>query len=364
MKSEKENNSSKFKPEHRKIMKKPGTAPGTLVFTGQKKVDAIKIRRTIISGDSILSDIIDLAEMNQLSASAGMIWLDIIGIHDPEIIERIGKYYGINPLILEDVLNVNQNPKYVELESGNFLSMQSFYYDPDLKKIDKQQISIYFNEKVLITFREDDPPEFQPIYDRLNNGKNRFYNRHPDYLTYAVLDLIVDKFLEASQYLDDKIEELEVKIEKHPDNHLKQEIFYFRRSFLVFLKVIPGIREAVLKMKTSGNEAIHAETKAYLADLLDHTNQLYNMADTYNEMIYGLYDLYHAEINYRTNNIIKTLTILSTIFIPLTFIVGVYGMNFRVMPELEWQFGYPMVWLVMIFFTIVTLIYFRSKKWI
>jgi magnesium transporter len=353
-----------FETNDKKVIKTPGTAPGTLVFTGKQKVSHISFINTLIDGDDIKIIKNENGDIDRIQQGKGMTWLDVIGIHDPAKIEALGEKYGIGKLILEDILNVNQNPKYIDLGSSNFLTFQSLFYNKNDNKINKEQISIFFNSTILITFREDDSETFKPIYERLSNGNNRFHNRKPDYLTYAVMDLIVDKFLEATHYIDMKIEEFEVKIENHPDNTLKQEIFYFRRSFLEFMKAIPALRESIAKMKSSFNEAIQAETKIYLADLLDHSNQLFNLVDTYNEMIYGLYDLYHAEINYRTNNIIKTLTIISTIFIPLTFIVGVYGMNFRVMPELEWQYGYPFVWIIMVVFSVLTLVYFRFKKWI
>ena len=197
----------------------------------------------------------------------------------------------------------------------------------------------------------------------MDNSKSRFRSRMPDYMAYALIDLIVDKYNEATQYFEDKIEELEYKIETNPDKALKQDIFKFRREFINFLKTITPIQEAIIKFKSSTSESIKLETKIYLADLLDHAQHVSSLADTYNEMIYALYDLFHAELNYRANGVIKTLTVISTIFIPLTFIVGVYGMNFNQMPELRWKYGYPAVWIFMVLFTFATLIYFKYRKW-
>lgn len=347
-----------------KTLKKPGLPPGTLVFTGKRKVDQITMKVTLFDENEVHIETISGGNVDRIRHGSRMTWIDVTGIHDVSLIEAFGRKYDINHLLLEDILDVDQVPKYIDLDNANFLTFQSFNYDRENVSIVKEQISIFFNDQVILSFQEDASDTFRPIYERIENSKSRFRSRKPDYLAYALMDLTVDKYMEAIQYFEDRIDEFELKIEKDPNKELKQDIFKFRRIFLTFLKSITPIQEAIIKFKSSGSESIHGETRIYLADLLDHTLQVVNLADTYNEMIYVLYDLFHAEINYRSNNVIKTLTVISTIFIPLTFIVGVYGMNFRFMPELEWHYGYPAVWIFMIVFTVVTLIYFKVKRWL
>ena len=349
--------------EQGRIYKKPGLPPGTLVFTGKRKVQQTMLHITKFDDVDVKRELITNGDVSRIHHGTRMTWIDVIGIHDVTIIEQIGLKYKISNLLLEDILDVDQVPKYMDLDNGNFLSFQSFSYDKTSQNIIKEQISIFFTETVIISFQENVNDTFQPIHERVDNAKSRFRTRMPDYMAYALIDLIVDKYNEATQYFEDKIEEMEYKIETNPDKTLKQEIFKFRREFINFLKTITPIQEAIIKFKSSTSESIKPETKIYLADLLDHAQHVSSLADTYNEMIYALYDLFHAELNYRANSVIKILTVISTIFIPLTFIVGVYGMNFDQMPELRWRYGYPAVWIFMVLFTFATLIYFKYRKW-
>lgn len=349
--------------KNQKTLKKPGLPPGTLVFTGKRKVQNVTFTITRFNDADFEQEVIKNGDVSWIKEGSRMTWIDVTGIHDVSIIEQFGQRFGINQLLLEDILDVEQVPKYIDLDHGNFLTFQSFTYDKVAQNIIREQVSVFFTDKVIISFQEDASDTFAPIHERIINSKSRFRSRKPDYLAYALMDLAVDKYIEATQYFEDRIEEFEIKIEADPNKDLKQQIFKFRREFLHFLKAITPIQEAIIKFKSSSSESIEAETKVYLADLLDHAVQVTNLADTYNEMIYVLYDLFHAEINYRSNNVIKTLTVISTIFIPLTFIVGVYGMNFDYMPELRWHYGYPAVWIFMVGFTIAILIYFKWKKW-
>ncbi len=347
-----------------KIYKKAGLPPGSLVFTGDRKVNDVTLIVTTFDENGSNKAIIHNGDITKIKHGSNMTWIDVMGIHDIKLIELFGKKYDINSLLLEDILDVDQVPKYLELDNGNFLSFQSFSYDKLSHNIAKEQMSIYFNNDVIISFQEDAIDTFAPIHDLISQTKNRFKSRKPDYIAYTLMDLVVDNYRSATQYFEDRIEDFELEIEKNPGKELKQLIFSFRREFLQFMKAVTPIQEAISKFKLSSSESIYPDTKIYLADLLDHSVQVSNNAETYNEMIYGLYDLFHAEINYRANSIIKTLTVISSIFIPLTFIVGVYGMNFDHMPELRWDFGYYAVWIFMITFVVIILAYFRWRKWI
>ena len=356
-------NSREERKKNQKTLKKPGLPPGTLVFTGKRKVQHVTFTVTRFDDADYEQDVIKNGDVSWIREGSRMTWIDVMGIHDLKVVEQLGARFGINQLLMEDILDIEQVPKYIDLDHGNFLSFQSFMYDKVAQNIIREQISVFFTDKVIISFQEDASDTFAPIHERIQNSTSRFRTRKPDYLAYALMDLVVDKYMEATQYFEDRIEDFEIKIEANPDKDLKQQIFKFRREFLHFMKATTPIQEAIIKFKSSTAESIQPETRIFLADLQDHAVQVSNLADTYNEMIYVLYDLFHAEINYRSNNVIKTLTVISTIFIPLTFIVGVYGMNFDYMPELRWHYGYPAVWLFMIAFAIIMLIYFKWRKW-
>lgn len=343
---------------------KTGMAPGTLVFTGIRKIDQATINVVEFNSDNVEQCLILDGDIEKIKLGDKMTWIDCVGLHDVGLVKSLGDKFDIGHLLLEDILSVGQMPKYVMADKGNFLTFQTFILDKDVTELYKEQTSIYFNGEVVITFREDTRFSFEPIYSRLDNPESRILRNGIDYLVYTLLDLIVDNYLETARYFEGEIEKYEMLIEDRPDSELKKEIFYFRRSFLYFFKMIGPMEETIIRFRSADGEVLTSETKIYLSDLVDHCKRLRNIAETYNEMIYMLYDLLHTEINYRSNTIIKTLTVISAIFIPLTFIVGVYGMNFKYMPELDWSYGYYLIWGVMVVFSILAMIYFRNKRWI
>ena len=343
---------------------KTGLAPGTLIFTGIQKVEHPFIRVVLFNENNIEQYVISDGKVGNIRSGQLKTWIDCVGLHDVGLIEALGKKFNISRMVLEDILNIGQMPKYINLDKGNFLTIQSFVQNRGTEELSKEQLSIYFEDNLAITFREDERNDFNPIYSRIVNPESRLVKNDIYYLVYSMLDLTVDNYLETAHYFESEIEKYEILIETRPDNDLKKEIFNFRRSFLYFFKMIAPLEEAISRFKADDEDLVNSVTKIYISDLLDHCRRLRNLAETYNEMIYMLYDLLHTEINYRSNTIITTLTVISAIFIPLTFIVGVYGMNFEYMPELTWNYGYYLIWAIMILFTISAIVYFRVKKWI
>ena len=356
---------TEVKPVKKISIKNAGLPPGTIIFTGDRKLEHALYHITTVKGTAVECRYFE-AQLPILNPDEyDLLWIDIRGIHDVDSIKLIGQQYGINSLILEDIANVNQIPKFIEIEQGNFVTLQAHNLIPEKNEIEKEQISIFFTSKVVICFQEDASDTFEPIRKRIINTSNILRYHNTDYLVYAIVDLVVDFYLIALRYFDDLVENLEFSIENQDKpTSVKNEIYLLRRNFIAFSKSVYPLREAIMKFKTSDSKLIHEETRVFLDDLYDHTVLVNQQADTITEMIYGLYDLFHSEINYKTNEVIKTLTVVTSIFIPLTFIVGVYGMNFDNMPELHHPQGYLMVWIVMIMVAIGLLIYFRIKKWI
>ncbi|NUO02796.1 MAG: magnesium/cobalt transporter CorA [Saprospiraceae bacterium] len=342
---------------------KPGTSPGTLIFTGNKKLSEPNV--TLVQYDE--ADYIERHEKNHLpSLRPGRFlnWYDIRGLHQINLIEQIGKQFNIHQLALEDVLDTQQRPKFEEYDNGIFITIQALTYDPEQIELKTEQISIFSGQKVVVSFQEDENELFIPIRERISASKGRIRRRGADYLTYALLDLIVDNYFLILDQVEDSIEQLEVNIVQKQDNNYKNNIHQLKIVILKLKKIISPLREAVSQFSRCDENHLDSETSVFVRDLYDHIIQLIDMVDTYRDIITGLQELYLAEISLRMNNVMQVLTIISTIFIPLTFLVGVYGMNFDTMPELHWSWSYYALWAVMLALVLFMVHYFKRKKWL
>lgn len=342
---------------------KPGTSPGSLIFTGKKKLAEPNV--TLVQYNE--ENYHERHEKNHLpSLKSGdfLNWYDIRGLHQVDLIEQIGKQYNIHQLALEDILDTQQRPKFEEYENGIFITAQALTYDPVKIELITEQIAIFAGPKVVVSFQEDENELFIPVRDRISSSKGRIRRRGADYLTYALLDLIVDNYFFILDQVEESIEELEVNIMEKQDSSYKNNIHQLKIVILKLKKIISPLREAVSQFSRCDEVHLDEETGVFVRDLYDHIIQLIDMVDTYRDIITGLQELYLAEISLRMNNVMQVLTIISTIFIPLTFLVGVYGMNFKYMPELYWRWGYFALWGLMLVIVVFMIHYFRRKKWI
>lgn len=356
-----------MKPKKNKKVKlyprKPGLPPGTLVFTGEQKVDASDVlmlqydeARLI---EKSLKDDFPAPETNHF-----VTWYDVKGLHNVSLIERLGGMYNVHSLILEDVLDTQQRPKFEEYDDGIFIILHAITFDKETRNIHTEHIAIFAGHNFLLSFQEKDDDTFAPIRERIRNASGRIRKRGSDYLAYALADSVVDHYFLVLDQLQDAIESLEEEVMYKPNDQTKGKIHQLKLQMLLLRRSILPLREAINWFVKTDCPVVQESTEVFTRDLYDHIVQVIDMVETYRDILNGLYDLYLSEISYRMNNIMQLLTIISTIFIPLTFLVGVYGMNFENIPELRWHYGYFFVWGLMIVITILMLLFFKRKRWL
>ncbi|HET6245465.1 MAG: magnesium/cobalt transporter CorA [Bacteroidetes bacterium] len=316
-------------------------------------------------GEDILEkkELVNPSDLEKLlSSKKGSVWININGLNT-SIVDQICSSYKIHPLFVEDILHLGQRPKLEEGENYLFLVLNMINFDTIKDEVIHEQVSIIFNQEFIISFQELEGDVFDPVRLRLEAGKGKIRKSGTDYLAYALLDVIVDRFYLVLEQLGNKIEMLEEKVLDDPSIELLYEINRLKRDFILLRKNIWPLREVLNSLMNNDMTIVSAHTRVFIKDVYDHTIQVMDSIDTYREMLSSILDIYMSSISNRQNDVMKTLTIIATIFIPLTFLVGVYGMNFRVMPELDWEYGYYTVWGIMIIVGLSLLLYFKRKNW-
>ena len=351
--------------EKKKALKK-GLPPGSIVFTGESTASKANLHCIVYNEKSASFERIDRFPLQSIRkpAEGEIVWYDLKGVDQVEVIKELGKAFGIHPLALEDIANVRQRPKFEEFENGNFLVARAFRFHQQTLSFQSEQISIYFGRDFLMTFQEDEAEMFETVFHQLQGTQSKLRTKKPDYLAYTLVDFIVDEYIEHLSIFEDHIVNLENDITENPVPTQKKLIYHLKRELMIFRKSVHSLREAIGRMSKSEMRFVDPENSFYLRDLLDHLTQVLEQTENYREMLTDLQNLYVAEIGYKANSVMKTLTVVSTIFIPLTFIVGIYGMNFDYMPELRWTYGYFLVIGAMLVIAILSLYYFRRKRWI
>lgn len=343
---------------------KIGLPPGSLIFTGEKKTEDTHLKM-IQYNEHIYNAQRFSNAMPDIELSEEYItWLDVRGLHDVSLIENVGRFLKIHPLALEDVLDTSQRPKFDEYDNGVFLIVRSLEFDERELEIKTEQIGIFVGKGFAVSFQERADDLFASIELRLATGKGKIRRRSSDYLAYALIDNVVDNYLVTLEKIEKEVDALEETIMEHPESRTKGRIHELRLATLAMRKSVYPLREAINRFTDSDHAVKNEETDIFLRDLYDHTIQVMDMVETYRDMINGLYDLYLSEISFKMNNVMQVLTIISTIFIPLSFLAGVYGMNFAHMPELQWRYGYYVLWAIMISVAGGLLVFFRRKKWL
>jgi len=305
-----------------------------------------------------------IEERVSFKAKPTVTWINIDGIHQLDIIEKIGKHFHLHPLILEDIVNTEQRPKMEDFEDYIFSVLKMLYYDEKENETKAEQISLILGTNFVISFQETAGNVFDPIRERIRNGKGRIRKMGADYLAYSLIDTVVDNYFVILEKIGEKIEGMEEELITNPTPETLQTIHNLKRDMIFFRKSVWGLRELVSSLQRGESSLIQESTGIYLRDVYDHTIHVIDTIETFRDMITGMLDIYLSSVSNKMNEVMKVLTIFAVIFIPLTFITGVYGMNFHYMPELSWQWGYPLIWLVMIAVSISMLVYFRRKKWL
>jgi magnesium transporter len=349
----------------KRVSKKPGLQPGTLVHVGEKKVEKVRIR--LIDYDEANLEERELENVNDCipyENKPTVTWINIDGLHEVDMIEKIGENVGVHPLVLEDIVHTVQRPKMEEFDDYIFIVARMLSYDEKEAQLESEQFSLILGRNYVITFQERVGDVFEPVRDRLRKGKGRIRKRSSDYLAYALMDAIVDNYFVVLEKLGEKFESIEEDIVTNPSPEILHMIYVLKREFISFRKSIWPLRELLGGLERGESSLIEEKTTLFLRDVYDHTIQVIDTVETLRDMVSSMMDIYLSSVSNRMNEVMKVLTIIATIFIPITFIAGVYGMNFKHMPELETTWGYPMVWLVMIAIGVVMLVYFRRKRWL
>jgi len=349
----------------KKSSKSTGLAPGTPVFIGDMKAEKVKI--TVIDYDESQFQekyLKTVEECFPFKDKPTVTWINIDGVHDIEIIEKLGKRFDLHPLILEDIVNTGQRPKMEDFGSYIFVVLKMLYYDEKKKEIEGEQVSLILGSNFVISFQEKEGDVFNPIRDRIRNAKGKIRKTGADYLAYGVIDAAVDSYFLILEKIGEKIEGIEEDLVRKPTPETLQTIHNLKRDMIFLRKSVWPLREVVSGLQRGDSSLIGESTRIFLRDVYDHTIQVIDTIETFRDMVSGMLDIYLSSISNRMNEVMKLLTIIATIFIPLTFLAGIYGMNFKYMPELEWRWGYFGALSIMVVIGIFMFIYFRRKKWL
>ncbi|MBI5739649.1 MAG: magnesium/cobalt transporter CorA [Nitrospirae bacterium] len=345
--------------------KKSGLPPGSLVHIGE--VRAGEPRLSVISYDETgIKELHpkDAGECLVFKDGPAVTWIDIEGIHDIEMVRKLGECYGFHPLVLEDILNTDQRPKMEDYGEYLYIVLRMLHKAGDTRVV-TEQISILLGRNFVISFQEGiEGDAFNSVRERLRSGKGRIRGLGADYLAYSMTDAIVDNYFLALEQIGEKVETLEDELVANPSSKTLHKIHELKRETLFLRKAVWPLREVISNLERGESPLIHDATRIYLRDVYDHTIQVIDTIETSRDMLSGMLDIYLSSISNRMNEIMKFLTVIGTIFIPLTFVVGVYGMNFRYMPELQWRWGYFAVLGITAVIGVVMILYFRKKKWL
>lgn len=341
-----------------------GSAPGTLRYLGKERTEPIKI--TVYEFDEtqgVMTEISDVEECAKYITSPTVSWIKVVGIHNVDILRRIGEVFSIHPLVLEDLVNTANRPKYEAFENYLFMVTKVLWLNEKTDKIADEQISIIAGNNWVISFQEYERGIFKPLITRIMDIQGRIRKRGSDYLFYAIADTIVDHYFILFEQIDSIIEKLDVNLMTETDQEILDDIHKLKQNMVHIRRNIAPIRESVYQLMKDESPLINETTDVFIKDLYDHTIQAVDAVDSYREALGGMIDVYLSMTSFKMNEVMKVLTIIATIFIPLTFIAGIYGMNFDNMPELHWAWGYFAILVLMFGIGVALMFYFKVKKW-
>ena len=356
----------KLRKLFRRKKKAPGLPPGTLVYTGERKMDKVLINLLDYRGDTVTEkQITDPNECINLTKTDTVSWIDVEGLHEVHLIQKLGESMGLHPLVLEDILNVEQRAKMEEFENYIYIVLKMFHLNKETTEISPEQVSIVFGKNFVVTFQEGiEGDTFHEVRERIRATKGVITKMTSDYLVYSLIDSIIDSYFSILEVLGEKIEKIEEELVNNPAKRTLTNIYALKREMLYLRKTVWPLREAISRLERGESELVTKSTHLYLRDVYDHTINVLDTIETYREMLSGMIDIYLSSISNRLNETMKYLALISTIFIPMTFIASIYGMNFESIPELHWLHGYWFALGLMFAVGIGFLIYFKKKKWV
>lgn len=347
------------------VSKKVGQPPGSVIYVGKERTDAATLE-LISYNETDLSRkrFSNCKELKKNIKTNSINWINVDGVHNLDLLKEFGSVFGLHHLLLEDVANTNQRPKVEEYDAYLFLSIKMLQYNEITQNIENEQVSLVVSKDFVITFQEKTGDVFENIRDRIENAKGQIRRKGNDYLFYSFIDSIIDNYFIVIENVGNNLEILEEEVFDHPSQELLEKIQDKKNLLLTLRRSIYPTRESINKILRDNYEIIQPGTIKYFNDVYDHTIQIIDIVESYRDIISGLKDSYLSSISLKMNQVMQVLTIMATIFIPLTFIAGIYGMNFDNIPELHWHNGYYYFWGLAIFIGISLVIYFKRKKWL
>lgn len=342
---------------------KIGLAPGTMVYTGDKQntntfIEVFDYTKKAFTEEKFTT----IEECFKFKETKSVTWINIDGLNNIDAIKKIGDHYNLHPLILEDIVQTQQRPKIEEYEDALFVVFKMLYYENNQLMV--EHISLVLGDTYVLSFQEADGDVFGPIRDRIRFDKGIIRSHGPDYLLYTLMDSVIDHYFLIIETLGEKIEHIEERLFSQSNDNTVLDILNLKKEALKIRRSIFPLREVVSKLEKAETDLVQDTMKNYFRDLYDHTIQVIETIEIYREMLWGLMDMHMTNISNKMNEVMKVLTIVATIFIPLTFIAGIYGMNFENMPELKSDYGYPVFWGVIITLFSLMFYYFKRKKWL
>jgi magnesium transporter len=346
-----------------KRSRKKGLSPGTLIHIGEKRTEAVAV--TLFNYSVTHCDEHPIHDVNELRPPSDetVTWVDVDGVHKTDVLEAFGKHFGLHPLLLEDIANTDQRPKLDDYDTYLFLVMKMLTAS-DRGDILVEQISFVLGRNYVLSFQENGTDVFLSVRNRLRVGKGRLRHNGSDYLVYALIDAVVDQYFEVLEMLGERIESMQERLMADPRPETLKDIHALKRQLLFVRRAVWPLREAINNLSRSECPFLHEPTKVFFRDVYDHVVQIVDTIETLREMVSASLDIYLSSVSYRLNSVMRVLTVITTIFMPLSFIAGIYGMNFEYMPELKWPWGYPMALGIMGLVAATMLLGFRWKKWL
>ncbi|MBC2733851.1 MAG: magnesium/cobalt transporter CorA [Desulfobacteraceae bacterium] len=350
----------------KRTSKKTGMPPGSLVHIGERRQEHTRITMMDYEGDRFAEQTPqDVETVFPLRDEPTTSWINIDGVHDMKVIEKLGHHFLVHPLTLEDAVNTSQRPKIEEFDDYIYVVLKMLQYDKDTGRVSAEQVSLVLGHNFLVSFQEVEGDVFEGVRERIRKGRGRIRNGGSDYLAYALIDCVVDHYFVVLEHLGERIEALEAKLyDADGSTDLLRDTFNLKQEMIYLRKQIWPLRETLSRFHKTDHSLIQDKNRVFFADVYDHLVQGLEVIESLRDVLSSLHDLYISITGQRMNEIMKVLTIIATIFIPITFVAGIYGMNFDVMPELKWRWGYMAVWGIFGVITAGMLLYFKRHKWL
>ncbi len=348
-----------------KTSHKAGRAPGTMIHVGPPRETPVALLRMDYNSETLTALTPDPVDLCRPAPDATLVhWFHLDGVHDLPLLEKIGSIFDLHPLVLEDMVNTEHRPKLEDFEDYLFMVLKMLHLETESDIIRTEQVTLVLTRNTVLSLAEKPGPVFDSVRERLRNNKGRIRRRGADYLAYALIDAVVDSYFAILEQIGEQIEQLEDELVLRPAPETLNKIHHLKREMILLRKAVWPLRELIGGLQRMESPLIADSTGIFLRDVYDHTIQILDTVETFRDVLSGLLDLYLSSISNRMNEVMKVLTIIATIFIPLTFIAGIYGMNFEHMPELHWRWSYPLLLLLMLCASGGMFAFFRKKRWI